>query len=91
MKTRNILSAFALSVALITPAIVKAQPQPTGGTAMVDDQHRDFTADDERAWHDYLKEHHKKDHEWARASKREQADYWKWRESHRDEHHDDRH
>ncbi len=38
------------------------------------------------AWHRYLKERHKKDHEWAKANKREQADYWKWRDEHRDAH-----
>lgn len=91
MKITNTLSAFALSVALVTPVIVKAQPQPTGATAMMQDQHRDFSADDEKAWHDYLKGKHKKDHEWGKANKKEQADYWKWRDAHRDEHHDDRH
>jgi hypothetical protein len=38
------------------------------------------------AWHQYLKEHHKKDHEWAKANKREQAAYWKWRDQHKDIH-----
>jgi len=35
------------------------------------------------AWHRYLKERHIKDHEWEKASKREQANYWKWRDKHR--------
>jgi hypothetical protein len=38
------------------------------------------------AWHQYLKEHHKKDHDWAKAKKKEQTDYWKWRDQHRDIH-----
>ncbi len=38
------------------------------------------------AWHQYLKERHKKDHDWAKASKREQAAYWKWRDQHKDIH-----
>ena len=91
MKIRNIAGAFALSVALVTPVILKAQPRPIGATAMMDDQNRDFRGDDEKAWHDYLKEKHKKDHEWAKANKKEQADYWKWRDAHHDDHHDDHH
>lgn len=87
MKFGSILSAFALSVALITPVVANAQPVVNGaGTAMYQDQHRDFTPDDEKAWHDYRKEQHKKDKEWSKASKREQADYWKWRDAHRDTH-----
>ena len=35
-------------------------------------------------WHRYLKEKHIKDREWAKANKREQKRYWKWREQHRD-------
>ena len=39
------------------------------------------------AYRAYLKEHHKKVHEWNKASKREQRDYWKWREAHQGEYH----
>ena len=86
MRIERILSAFVLSVALMTPVVMKAQP--TGGVAMFQDHDRhEFTADDEKAWHDWLKQQHKKDHDWAKASKREQSQYWKWRDAHRDDHH----
>jgi hypothetical protein len=88
MKISSILSTLALTAALMTPALVTPtvmQARPNG-VAMFDDQHRDFTPDDEKAWHDYLKEKRKKDHEWAKASKREQTDYWKWRDAHPDHH-----
>lgn len=39
-------------------------------------------------WHQYLKDHKKKDHDWTKASKREQKAYWKWRDAHPDDHHD---
>jgi hypothetical protein len=38
------------------------------------------------AWHQYLKERHKKDHDWEKASKKEQSAYWKWRDQHKDIH-----
>jgi hypothetical protein len=37
-------------------------------------------------WHRYLKAQHMKDHEWGHASKREKANYWKWRDKHPDSH-----
>ena len=35
-------------------------------------------------WHAYLKERRKRDHDWAKATKRERRDYWKWRDAHPD-------
>lgn len=49
------------------------------------DMHRHEWSDSEDPhWHAYLKERHKKDHDWAKASRREQRDYWKWRDAHPD-------
>lgn len=74
------LGSLALGVCLLTPAgVLNAQA------------HRDQVAhqwndNENESWHQYLKEHHKKDHDWAKANKREQAAYWKWRDQHRDSH-----
>jgi hypothetical protein len=38
------------------------------------------------AWRQYLKEHHRKYHEWARSKRKEQDEYWRWRDQHRDGH-----
>lgn len=77
----KVLSSFVLGVCLLTPT-----------TALVA-QERDQAApvhqwnDSENpAWHQYLKEHKKKDHDWSKANKKEQSDYWKWRDQHRDVH-----
>jgi hypothetical protein len=72
--------SLLLSVGLLMPV-----------TSLIAQEHRDAHAhqwnDGENAsWHQYLKEHHKKDHDWSKAKKREQADYWKWRDAHRDAH-----
>ena len=84
MKLAGVLSVLALSVSLVTPTVVKAQP--VAGVAMFQDQRREFKDADEKAWHDYLKQKNRKDHDWAKASKREQKDYWKWRDAHPDTH-----
>lgn len=49
-------------------------------------QKHEWNDSEKDAWQRYLKEHHKKDHNWEKASKRERADYWKWRDAHPDQH-----
>ena len=70
------LTAAALSIGLLVPFGAIAQ----------DHDHHVWTAQEDPSWHQYLKEHHKKDHDWAKANKKEQADYWKWRDAHPDAH-----
>jgi len=64
-------------------AVVKAQDRDAGQSQM---QRHQWNDQEDAHWHDYLKEHHKKDHDWNKASKREQRDYWKWRDAHPDAH-----
>lgn len=70
------LAVFALGVSLLAPAVVFAQDH---------DKHV-WAASEDPAWRQYLKEHHKKYHDWAKAKKAEQEDYWKWRDAHPDVH-----
>lgn len=72
------LAAAALSIGLLVPFSAIAQDH--------DRQTHQWTANEDPHWHEYLKEHHKKDHDWGKASKREQSDYWKWRDAHPDAH-----
>ena len=44
----------------------------------------DWNASEDDAWRRYLEEHHRKAHDFAKASRREQSDYWNWRHSHPD-------
>lgn len=74
---RKLSGAFILGVCLLTPlATLQAQSHH--------DESHHWSEGENTYWHQYLKEHHKKDHDWAHAKKREQTDYWKWREQHRD-------
>lgn len=88
---KKILGSLALSFCLLAPI---------GALNAQDHQDRQDHAshqwnDNENAnWHQYLKEHHKKDHDWDKASKREQSSYWKWRDQHpehQDQDHPDHH
>ena len=78
MKT--IIGSLVLSACLLTPVSV--------GVLNAQDHHEEhrWNEGENAAWHQYLKEHHKKDHDWEKAKKKEQEDYWKWRDEHRDRH-----
>lgn len=55
---------------------------------LADDHARHQWNDSENTyWHQYLKEHHRKDHDWDKASARERSQYWKWRDAHHEDHH----
>jgi hypothetical protein len=73
------ISSCVLTISLLTPvsvALAQGPPPP----------HHVWSDSENESWHQYLKERHIKDHEWAKATKREQANYWKWRDQHRDAH-----
>lgn len=69
------LGTLCLGVSLLAPVALMAQ-----------DHDHHWNDNENTAWHQYLREHHKKDHDWAHASKKEQRDYWKWRDAHPDAH-----
>jgi hypothetical protein len=72
------IGALMLSVSLLAPVTVYAQDR--------DHATHQWNDNENQYWHQYLKEHHKKDHDWAKAKKSEQSDYWKWRDAHPDKH-----
>jgi hypothetical protein len=63
-----------LSTCLLAPAVVRADEPPR----------HEWSDHENDAWQRYQQEKHIKAHEWNKASKREQARYWKWRDAHRD-------
>lgn len=69
------LSCCVIAVGLLAPV----------ATAVADEHPRHEWRDTENEhWHQYLKERHRKDKEWTRATKREQTAYWRWRDAHPD-------
>ena len=74
---KRIAGALVLGLGLMVPmGVVFAQDHPT----------HEWSSGEDPAWRQYLKEHHKKYHDWAKANKKEQEAYWKWRDEHRDVH-----
>jgi hypothetical protein len=60
---------------------------PTAATLHAQDHHdqvkHEWNDGENETWHRFLKERHRKDHDWDHANKKERADYWKWRDQHR--------
>ena len=70
------LTALVLSLALLAPSLARA------------DGPHEWNEDREGpAYRAYLKENHRKVHDWKKASKSEQRNYWKWRDAHQGEFH----
>jgi hypothetical protein len=93
---RNIY-AIAFGAALILPAVVGGQERPRNNDRIPaeeqtrqyeDHTHKDvhqWNSKEDQAYRRYLEGHHKKYHEFSKASKRQQSDYWNWRHNHPDE------
>lgn len=73
---RRYLTALVLGFSLLAPSVIMAQEH--------DRPKHEWNDQENDHWRQYLKENHKKDHDWAKASKREQKAYWKWRDAHHD-------
>jgi hypothetical protein len=93
------LKVIALSAALAAPVLVGAQDRDQAERAQNNQQSRryedtahkdshEWNASEDQAYRQYLQEHHKKYHDFTKAGKNEQNDYWKWRHAHSDNHSD---
>jgi len=89
-KTNRYISVVLLAGALTAPVAIIAAPEPQKVGVQVrvyDRNHKDYHNWDDRenhAWSIYLTDNHKKKHEFTRASKKEQSNYWAWRHAHPD-------
>jgi hypothetical protein len=80
---KKLLSGIAFIALLVTPASIIAQDTHHYEDKAHHDSH-DWNDKEDQAYKRYLQENHKKEHEFAKANKREQSDYWKWRHEHPD-------
>jgi CHAT domain-containing protein len=84
------ISSLFLAAALATPAAIMAMPEPQNASVQVriyDRDHKDYHVWDDRedrAYGQYRSENPRSAHEFSKASKRQQSQYWNWRHSHPD-------
>ncbi|HEX4748291.1 MAG TPA: hypothetical protein VH302_02010 [Bryobacteraceae bacterium] len=88
---KRLLVGFALASALCIPAALTAQDdhRTEANKSYYDTAHKDkheWNDNESAAWNRYREEHHVKQSEFDRASKKQQQDYWNWRHEHSDQH-----
>ena len=88
-------SSLFLAAAIAAPVSMLAAPAPQDAAVQVrvyDRDHKDYHNWDDnenKRWGLYLQENHLKEHDFKKATRKEQSEYWKWRHDHPDA--DDRH
>jgi hypothetical protein len=88
-RTHRFVASLILGAALLAPVSILAAANPQDVSVRVYDRnHKDYHNWDDnenRAWTLYLTNNHAKYHEYSKANKREQSNYWNWRHSHPDQ------
>jgi len=84
---RHLASLF-LTAALAAPVSLLAAPAPQAVGVQVrvyDRDHKDYHNWDDHenhAWAQFLVENHRNSHEYKKANRHEQSEYWTWRHAH---------
>jgi hypothetical protein len=84
------ITSLYLAAALLAPVATLAAPGPQEANTQArvyDRDHKDYHNWDDRenqAWGTYQSDHHIKSHEFSKANKKEQSQYWNWRHAHPD-------
>jgi hypothetical protein len=88
--THRYITSLFLAAALMAPVAIMAAPVPQDASVQVrvyDRDHKDYHNWDDhenRAWGIFLTNNHRNHHEFAKANRREQREYWNWRHEHPD-------
>ena len=77
---------LVIGISLMMPVSFVSAQDHDQGDHMTPMAHHQWSDHEEEHWQSYEKAHHRKDHDWTTASKREQTGYWKWRDKHPDPH-----
>jgi hypothetical protein len=87
MQRFLILSAFALSAALLAPVAARADDRDRHERRYYDRGGRDYHAwnsNEDRAYRHYLAEQHREYREFRRVRRPQQQEYFRWRHDHSD-------
>jgi hypothetical protein len=89
-RAHRYIASLFLAATLAAPASIMAGPVPQEASVQIrvyDRDHKDYHNWDDhenQQWGVFLSENHRKSHEFSKAKKREQSEYWNWRHSHPD-------
>lgn len=85
-SAKSYLGAILFAAILTAPAaliIGCGAQQSAPQVAQAPENHR-WDDHENQAWHRFLTENHRQDHEFAKSESNEQKEYWNWRHSHPD-------
>ena len=91
-RAQRIIGSLFLTAALMAPVSVFSAPKPQSASVQVrvfDKDHNDYHNWDDnenQAWGRFEVENKTKPHEYSKANKKEQSQYWKWRHDNPDKH-----
>ena len=87
-RAHRYLATLLVTTAFAVPVSMFAAPAPQSVSVRVyDKNHKDYHNWDDNenhAWGAYLTENHKQPHDFKKAPKKEQSQYWNWRHDHPD-------
>ncbi len=86
---RLISSTLLFGALAMAPVCMIAQDHPVAQKVYYDKTHKDshtWNDNETTAWTQYRTDHHVKQAEFARATHKQQQDYWNWRHDHPDAH-----
>ena len=84
-KTNKHFASLLLTAALTAPLGAALIVAPRASAAAQDEHdRRKWDEHEQAAWGRFLAEKHRKDHDYAKAKKKEQDEYWAWRHDHPD-------
>jgi hypothetical protein len=82
---RRYLSTLLLGVAMCAPVVMHAQDHPKKYYDRDKKDYHEWNEQEDRAYRHWVEnERHKPYRAWSKASKSEQAEYWRWRHAHAD-------
>lgn len=80
------LNALVLAAALTAPVAISAQDHPMRYEDKAHKDSHEWNDAENQRYREFQKEKHIKEHDFAKAKKSEQQNYWKWRHEHGDNH-----
>jgi hypothetical protein len=89
-RAHRYIASLFLTAALAASGSIVAARTPQEASVQVriyDRDHKDYHNWDDhenQQWGVFLSENHRKPHEFSKAKKREQSEYWNWRHDHPD-------
>jgi carboxypeptidase C (cathepsin A) len=81
--TNRCTLSVSLAAVLAISGVTIACSAPPSQTVVVEKDHH-WDDHENQAWHRFLTEKSRPDHEYTRADKNEQSEYWDWRHGHPD-------